>query len=125
MSPTILDKPEVRFPLRLGIENKRIRELFHNATRQQWNPATDIAWNDLHPEQYRGDQLQAARMYWSRRAWGEYGAISESPAFTGCRAFFSPARAWGRVSYPAFLHFLDPGHAVRLVQPCEYPGSTV
>ncbi|MEO7007943.1 MAG: ferritin-like domain-containing protein [Caldimonas sp.] len=80
MSPTILDKPEVRFPLRLGIENKRIRELFHNATRQQWNPATDIAWNDLHPEQYRDDQLQAARMYWSRRAWGEYGAISESPA---------------------------------------------
>ena len=22
----------------------------------------------------------AAQMYWSRRTWGEYGAISESPA---------------------------------------------
>ena len=77
---TILDAPEARFPLRLGIENKRIRELFHNATRQQWNPATDIAWGDLHPEQYDETHLRAARMYWSRRAWGEYGAISESPA---------------------------------------------
>ena len=77
---TILDAPEARFPLRLGIENKRIRELFHNATRQQWNPATDIAWGDLHPEQYDEQHLRAARMYWSRRAWGEYGAISESPA---------------------------------------------
>jgi rubrerythrin len=77
---TILDAPEARFPLRLGIENKRIRELFHNATRQQWNPATDIDWDQLHPEQYDETHRRAARMYWSRRAWGEYGAISESPA---------------------------------------------
>jgi hypothetical protein len=34
----------------------------------------------LHPEQYDDRHLRAARMYWSRRAWGEYGAISESPA---------------------------------------------
>lgn len=79
-SPTILDVPESRFPLRLGIENKRIRELFHNATRQQWDPATDIEWAAVHPEQYSEEQRRAARMYWSRRAWGEYGAISESPA---------------------------------------------
>ncbi len=77
---TILDLPEARFPLRLGTENKRIRELFHNATRQQWNPATDIDWAGVHPEQYDETHLRAARMYWSRRAWGEYGAISESPA---------------------------------------------
>ena len=80
MSHTILDEPEVRFPLRLGVENKRIRDLFHNATRQQWDPATDIAWDQVHPEQYSEEHLRAARMYWSRRAWGEYGAISESPA---------------------------------------------
>ena len=80
MSQTILDEPEVRFPLRLGVENRRIRSLFHTATRQQWDPATDIDWDQLHPEQYDERHLQAARMYWSRRAWGEYGAISESPA---------------------------------------------
>lgn len=77
---TIIDQPEDRFPMRLGIENRRIRELFHNATRMQWDPATDIDWNQLRPEQYSEEQRQAARMYWSRRAWGEYGAISESPA---------------------------------------------
>jgi hypothetical protein len=80
MNTTILDAPESRFPLRLGIENSRIRSLFHNATRQQWDPATDIDWDAVHPEQYDERHLQAARMYWSRRAWGEYGAISESPA---------------------------------------------
>ncbi|MEO8858106.1 MAG: hypothetical protein ABI343_14075, partial [Burkholderiaceae bacterium] len=77
---TIIDIPENRFPMRLGIENRRIRDLFHNATRMQWDPATDIDWDQLHPEQYTEEQRLAARMYWSRRAWGEYGAISESPA---------------------------------------------
>ena len=77
---TIIDAQESRFPMRLGIENRRIRDLFHNATRLQWNPATDIDWGQLKPEQYSEEQRRAARMYWSRRAWGEYGAISESPA---------------------------------------------
>lgn len=77
---TIIDVQENRFPIRLGVENRRIRDLFHNATRSQWNPATDIDWDQLHPEQYTDEQRRAARMYWSRRAWGEYGAISESPA---------------------------------------------
>ena len=77
---TILDIPEARFPVRLGVENQRIRDLFHTATRLQWNPTTDIDWDDLHPEQYTEEQRGAARMYWSRRAWSEYGAISESPA---------------------------------------------
>ena len=77
---TILDVPEARFPIRLGVENRRIRDLFSNATRHQWNPRTDIDWASLHPERYGDEQREAARMYWSRRAWGEYGAISESPA---------------------------------------------
>ena len=78
---TILDAPESRFPLKLGVENRRIRELFHTATRMQWNPATDIDWDraDI-PSSTPTSSADAARMYWSRRAWGEYGAISESPA---------------------------------------------
>lgn len=80
VQPTILDAPESRFPVKLGIENRRIRELFHNATRQQWDPVSDIDWKALDPEAFTDTQREAARMYWSRRAWGEYGAISESPA---------------------------------------------
>jgi hypothetical protein len=79
-APTILDAPESRFPLDLGSRIPRIRDLFHVATRNQWNPATDVPWDELDPSAYSEDQRFAARLYWSRRAWGEYGAISESPA---------------------------------------------
>jgi P-aminobenzoate N-oxygenase AurF len=78
--PTILDAPESRFPLQLGIQIPKIRDLFHAATRSQWNPATDINWDALDPQAFSAEQRDGARMYWSRRAWAEYGAISESPA---------------------------------------------
>ncbi len=77
---TILDMPESRFPLDLGVRIPKIRELFHASNRTQWNPATDIDWTSLAELDITDEQRVAARMYWSRRAWGEYGAISESPA---------------------------------------------
>lgn len=78
--PTILDQPEQRFPLDLDVRIPKIRKLFHAATRNQWDPKTDIPWEQLDLSQYTAEQLQAGREYWSRRAWAEYGAISESPA---------------------------------------------
>lgn len=77
--PTILDRPEQRFPLDLGVRIPRIRDLLRNATRNQWNPATDVDWDALRPEDFTEEQRLGARYYWSRRAWSEYGAISESP----------------------------------------------
>ena len=77
---TLLDQPENRFPLTFNSDLPRIRELFHTATRSQWDPKTDVQWDLLDPEAYTEDQRYAARLYWSRRAWSEYGAISESPA---------------------------------------------
>ncbi len=77
---SLLDERESRFPLDLAVRIPKIRELYRTATARQWDPLTAIAWDDLHPENYTAEQLQAARLYWSRRAWGEYGAISESPA---------------------------------------------
>lgn len=78
--PTILDRPEQRFPLRLDVRMPRIRSLFRSAVRKQWDPKTDIQWELVDLSKYREEQLMAAREYWSRRAWSEYGAISESPA---------------------------------------------
>ena len=79
--PTILDIPEARLPVRLAVENQRIRELFHTATRLQWNPATDIDWDELHPEQYseaaargRAHVLEPSRLERVRRDLGEPGA---------------------------------------------------
>jgi len=76
---TLLDGPENRFPLTFNSDLPRIRELFHAATRNQWDPKTDVAWDQLDPDSYTEEQRSAARLYWSRRAWSEYGAISESP----------------------------------------------
>jgi rubrerythrin len=76
---TLLDGPENRFPLTFNSDLPRIRELFHAATRNQWDPKTDVDWDQLDPSAYTEEQRYAARLYWSRRAWSEYGAISESP----------------------------------------------
>lgn len=78
--PTILDAPEHRFPLSMAPTLPRVRDLFAAATKNQWDPQTDIDWDLLDPAQFSEEQLWGARHYWSRRAWGEYGAISESPA---------------------------------------------
>ena len=77
---TLLDAPESRFPLTFNSDLPRIRELFHTATRNQWDPKTDVDWDQLKPDAYTEEQRNAARLYWSRRAWSEYGAISESPS---------------------------------------------
>jgi hypothetical protein len=78
--PTLLDPPEQRFPLNLGVEIRKIRDLFRAATRNQWDPKADIDWSALDDLDIDDAHRTAARMYWSRRAWSEYGAISESPA---------------------------------------------
>lgn len=75
----LLGMPEDRFPADFDTGIPRIRELFHAATRNQWDPRVDIPWNELDLSKYTEEQLYAARQYWSRRAWSEYGAISESP----------------------------------------------
>ncbi|MBT3535521.1 MAG: ferritin-like domain-containing protein, partial [Rhodospirillaceae bacterium] len=77
---TILDRPEQRFPLKLAPEIPHIRSLFHASAKNQWDPKTDVDWDLLDLSQYSEEQLRGAREFWSRRAWSEYGAISESPA---------------------------------------------
>lgn len=76
----VLDIPDQHFPLLLDDGVPGIRELYRRSKQTEWNPATDIAWDKLDLTLYTDEQLLAARQYWSRRAWGEYGAISESPA---------------------------------------------
>ncbi len=86
MTPTtnsyrsILDQPESRFPLDLGPRNPKIRKLFHASLATQWNPVTALDWDSIDVSAYSAEQRQAIRTRWSRRVWGEYGAISESPA---------------------------------------------
>jgi hypothetical protein len=71
---------EDRYPLPLAPVMPDVWELWQRAKRLEWDPQLDIPWAELRPERYAREQILAAQRYWSRRAWGEYGAIAESPA---------------------------------------------
>ncbi|OGA39857.1 MAG: hypothetical protein A3G26_11915 [Betaproteobacteria bacterium RIFCSPLOWO2_12_FULL_65_110] len=77
---SILAQPESCFPLELGKRNRNIGKLLRASLTAQWNPATIIDWDGLDLKPFTDEQRQALRVRWSRRAWGEYGAIAESPA---------------------------------------------
>jgi hypothetical protein len=78
----LLDRNERRFPLAMEPAIPKIRELYLAATRNQWDPQRDIDWSALDPDSLSDEAREAARNWWSRRGWGEYGAISESPTLS-------------------------------------------
>jgi hypothetical protein len=71
---------ERRFPLRFAPENPTLRELYSQAKGLRWNPETDIAWSRFDPEAYAPPVREAARLVWSRRAWGAYPGLGENTA---------------------------------------------
>lgn len=71
---------ERRFPLRFAPENPTLRELYSQAKGLRWNPATDIAWSRFDPAAYAPAVREAARLVWSRRAWGAYPGLGENTA---------------------------------------------
>ena len=68
---------ERRFPLHFEPESPAIRELYSQSKGLRWNPTEDIAWARLDPGAYEASVLEAARLVWSRRAWGVYPGLSE------------------------------------------------
>ena len=77
---SILDLEEKRFPLNLHPVLPDIRALWDLSNKLAWDPATAIPWDKFDASKYSKEQLDAARLYWSRRAWTEYSGTSESPA---------------------------------------------
>ena len=71
---------ERRFPLRFDPENPAIRELYSQSKGLRWNPEEDIPWDRLDPHAYAAEVREAARLTWSRRAWGTYPGLGESTA---------------------------------------------
>jgi hypothetical protein len=71
---------ERRFPLHFASEVPALRELYHQAKGFRWNPETDIAWSRFDPSAYPAEVREAARLTWSRRAWGTYPGLSENTA---------------------------------------------
>ncbi|HYB71423.1 MAG TPA: hypothetical protein VEH80_12145 [Candidatus Bathyarchaeia archaeon] len=71
---------ERRFPLRFAPESPALRELYSQAKGLRWNPETDIAWSRFDPFAYAPAVREAARLVWSRRAWGTYPGLAENTA---------------------------------------------
>src|SRR5262245_42968485 len=71
---------ERRFPLRFVPEVPAIRELYSQAKGVRWNPETDIAWDRFDAGGYAPEAREAARLTWSRRAWGAYPGLGENTA---------------------------------------------
>ena len=71
---------ERRFPLRFAPENPTLRELYNQAKGFRWNPETDVAWSRFDPAAHAPAVREAARLVWSRRAWGTYPGLGENTA---------------------------------------------
>ena len=71
---------ERRFPLHLEPHMQTIRGLYHQAKTAHWDPEKHIPWAKFDASAYGAEQLRAAALSWSRRAWTEYGGLPETPA---------------------------------------------
>lgn len=71
---------ERRFPLHLEPHIQTIRGLYQTAKAAHWDPEKHIPWAKFDKTQYTAQQLRAATLTWSRRAWTEYGGLPETPA---------------------------------------------
>ena len=71
---------ERRFPLRFDAEAPVVRELYAQAKGLAWNPTTDVPWARLDAGRVDAEARAAARLVWSRRAWGTYPGLGESTA---------------------------------------------
>jgi hypothetical protein len=71
---------EKRFPLKTRHEIPSTVELWRKSKQMAWDPETDIPYATFDRSKYSQEQLDAARLGWSRRAWTEYTGIIESPA---------------------------------------------
>src|SRR5712691_10359115 len=71
---------ERRFPLVFTSEVPALRELYHQAKALRWNPETDISWAELDGSSLPASLREAARLTWSRRAWGTYAGLAENTA---------------------------------------------
>jgi hypothetical protein len=71
---------EKRFPLNTRTQVPSIGELWSKSKQMTWDARRDIPYDKFDRKRYSKEQLDAARLGWSRRAWTEYTGIIESPA---------------------------------------------
>src|SRR5688572_4913165 len=76
----VLGLHEKRFPLATKGEIPGLKRLWEKSKDMPWNPVKVIPYEKFDRSKYSKEQLDAARLCWSRRAWTEYTGIIEVPA---------------------------------------------
>lgn len=75
-----LNLREKRFPLSTRRGNAKLSAMWDQAKNLTWDACKDIEYASFDRSKYSKEQLDAARLCWSRRTWTEYTGIVESPA---------------------------------------------
>ncbi len=71
---------EQRFPLDTRTTIDGLSRIWEKSKDMPWNPRKAIPYEKFDRSKYSKEQLDAARLCWSRRAWTEYTGIIEVPA---------------------------------------------
>jgi hypothetical protein len=71
---------EKRFPLSTASRDSSTAQMWSQAKNLTWDARKDIPYHAFDRSKYSQEQLDAARLCWSRRAWTEYTGIVESPS---------------------------------------------
>lgn len=71
---------ENRFPLSTSTRDRATAEMWSQAKTLVWDARRDIPYDSFDKGKYSKEELDAARLCWSRRTWTEYTGIVESPA---------------------------------------------
>lgn len=71
---------EQRFPLSTENRCATTADMWSQAKTLTWDPRRDIPYATFDKTKYSQEELDAARLCWSRRAWTEYTGIVESPS---------------------------------------------
>lgn len=70
---------ETRFPLATRGDIPGLERIWEKSKDMSWNPKKAIPYATFDKSKYSKEQLDAARLCWSRRAWTEYTGITEVP----------------------------------------------
>ena len=78
----LLDRNERRFPLAMDPRSRRSASCTSPRRATSGIRSATSTGTRSTRTQFDDEQREAARNWWSRRGWGEYGAISESPTLS-------------------------------------------
>lgn len=73
-TPAVINNP-TPYPIETKVRFPAVVELVNSSYKHQWSPTEDIPWDALDGSEFPDEVREAAREFWSLRAWMEHGAV--------------------------------------------------